>query len=192
MYCNNYCRCCCYPTVISNFPIKCDPVSGDGDCDCFCIKQMKNILNQIINMYSNSTFVVTLENGSEASGRPTGLLPSSENAGLLRLLDSQRRTTNVVSICKIASIKISNVSYNNNINFLYDTSTGGCCSDCQNAIEGYLTVGTRNVSIKAGGKQVASGTVLKDEDGMVVIQDNPNDLYFISTCKIEATQTQNS
>lgn len=93
-----------------------------------------------------------------------------------------------VSICRIASIRITSAVYNNAIVYLPgpDPSPEGCAAACQAAVRTYLPVGTAGVHIKAGGQTVAQGSVLRNEFGiLVIVGANNSDPTFVSACKAE-------
>lgn len=151
---------------------------------------MRNIIRQIINFYPNNTIIITMESGSTVMGRPGVLLPgpnTNPNAGLLQLVNNQCCAQEAVSLCRIASIRVTDAVYNNAITYLPGPSPmpGGCGADCQNAIREYLPVGTTCAEISSGGQTVAQGTVLKNEFGMLVLACGDNNPTFVSTCKAE-------
>jgi len=93
-----------------------------------------------------------------------------------------------VSICRIASVRITSASYNNAITYLPVPvpPPTGCDADCEAAIRSYLPVGTTGVAINAGGQTVANGSIIRNEFGMVVVVGpNNSDPAFVSTCKAE-------
>lgn len=158
---------------------------------CFCVDQMRNIIQQIITLYPNDNLIVAMESGNNASGRPGSLLPGPNNnptSGLFQLINNQGAPEEALSICRIASITITSSTYNNAITYLpapTPTPTG-CDANCEAAIRSYLPVGTTGVDINAGGQTVAQGTVLRSEYGMVVIVGNDNsNPAFVSLCKAE-------
>lgn len=159
--------------------------------ECFCVQQMRNILQQIITLNPNDNVIVAMESGDNVSGRPGSLLPApntNPNAGLFQLVNNQGTPQEAVSICRIASIRITSSTYNDAITYIPEPvpAPAGCGANCQNAIREYLPVGTSGVAIKAGGQTVAQGTVLKNEFGMLVLVGNNNsDPTFVSTCKAE-------
>lgn len=152
---------------------------------------MRNVLQQLIQLYPNDSVVIAMESGNNASGRLDSLLPgpdSNPEAGLLQLTNTQGVPQEAISICHIASIRITSAAYNNGIVYLpAPTPTPDTCeANCEAAIRSYLPVGTTNVSINAGGQTVGQGTVLRDEYGIVVLANgNNSNPTFISTCKAE-------
>lgn len=148
---------------------------------------MVNLLQQIIQLYPNDNLVVAMESGNNASGRPGSLLPGP-NYGLLQLVNNQGVPQEAVSICRIASVRITSATYNDDIAYLPAPTPAptGCDADCESAVRSYLPVGTTGVSINAGGQTVAQGTVLRNEFGvLVVVGNNNSDPTFVSTCKAE-------
>lgn len=164
--------------------------SNSNSTSCFCVQQMRNIIQQIILLYPNDNLIIAMESGNNASGRPGSLLPSpndNPNSGLFQLVNSQGVPEEALSICKIASIRITSSEYNDSITYLPAPTPPltGCDADCEAAIRSYLPAGTASVDINAGGQTVAQGTVLKSEYGMVVITDNNGNPTFVSLCKAE-------
>ena len=56
---------------------------------CACVQQMRNVLQQLIQLYPNDNAVVAMDSGNNSSGRLGSLLPAGPNAGLLQLVNSQ-------------------------------------------------------------------------------------------------------
>lgn len=165
--------------------------SNANSTTCFCVDQMRNIIQQIITLYPNDNLIIAMESGNNVSGRPGSLLPAPNNnptSGLFQLVNNQGVPEEAVSICRIASITITSSTYNNAITYLpapVPTPTG-CDANCEAAIRSYLPAGTPSVDINAGGQTVAQGTVLRSEYGMVVIVGNNNsNPAFVSLCKAE-------
>lgn len=152
---------------------------------------MRNVIEQLIALYPNDNFIVSMESGNNASGRPGQLIPgpnSNPNAGLFQLLNAQGNPEEAISICRIASIRITSATYNESITYLPGPSDPltGCDANCEAALRSYLPIGTTDVSINAGGQTVGQGTVIEDPFGMVVLVGNNNsDPTFISLCKTE-------
>ena len=159
--------------------------------ECFCVAQMRNLLRQLITLYPSDNLIITTESGNTASGRPGALLPApntNPNAGLFQLVNNQGAPQEAVSLCRITAVRVTSATYNNAIAYLPAPTPPleGCGADCQNAIRAYLPVGTAGVSVKAGNKTVAQGTVLKSEYGMLaIVGPNNSDPTFVSTCKAE-------
>ena len=145
----------------------------------------------MIDRYSTSTIIISMESGNNVSGRPGALLPAPDtnpNAGLLQLVNAQGVPQEAVSVCRIAAVRISGAFYDNAFVYLSEPvpAPTGCAADCQNAIRQYLPVGTESVSVKAGGQTVAQGAVLRNEYGMLVVVGPRNSSpTFVSTCKAE-------
>ena len=167
--------------------------SGDNvnSTSCFCVDQMRNIIQQIITLYPNDNIIVAMESGNNASGRPGSLLPGPNNnpsSGIFQLVNAQGVPQEALSICRIASITITSSIYNENITYLPAPSPlpTGCDANCEAALRSYLPVGTPNVSINSGGQTVAQDSILKSEYGMVVVVGNNNsNPSFVSLCKAE-------
>ncbi len=152
---------------------------------------MRNIIQQIITLYSNDNLIVAMESGNNASGRPGSLLPGPNNnpsSGLFQLINNQGVPEEALSICRIASITITSSTYNEAITYLPAPSPAptGCDANCEAAARSYLPVGTTGVDINAGGQTVAQGTIIRSEYGMVVVVGNNNsNPAFVSLCKAE-------
>ncbi len=165
--------------------------SNANSTSCFCVDQMRNIIQQIIALYPNDNIIVAMESGNNASGRPGLLLPgpnNNSNSGIFQLVNAQGVPQEALSICRIASITITSSTYNDNITYLPAPSPlpTGCDANCEAAIRSYLPIGTPNASINSGGQTVAQGTILRSEYGMVVVVGNNNsNPSFVSLCKAE-------
>lgn len=165
--------------------------SNANSTTCFCVDQMRNIIQQIITLYPNDTLIIAMESGNNVSGRPGSLLPGPNNnptSGIFQLVNIQGTPEEAVSICRIASITITSSTYNDAITYLpapTPTPTG-CDANCEAAARAYLPAGTPSVDINAGGQTVAQGSVLRSEYGIVVIVGNDNsNPAFVSLCKAE-------
>lgn len=161
---------------------------------CICFEQMRNVIRQIITLYSNDVLNIDMESGDNVSGRPHSLIPGPDNnplAGLFQLADSQGNLQEAVSICRIAAIRVTSATYNDSITYLPSQIGTNCELICSNAVNDYLPVG-EGAQIRAGQSTVAQGTVRKSEAGMTVIVDM-NDLnpVFVSNCKIETIKLSN-
>lgn len=53
--------------------------SNANSTSCFCVDQMRNVIEQIIALYPNDNLIVAMESGNNASGRPGSLLPGPNN-----------------------------------------------------------------------------------------------------------------
>ncbi len=66
--------------------------SNANSTSCFCVDQMRNVIEQIIALYPNDNLIVAMESGNNASGRPGSLLPgpnNNPNSGLFQLVNAQ-------------------------------------------------------------------------------------------------------
>ncbi len=162
----------------------------DGDpgtsIACLCVKQMKNVIAQLITLYPADTAVIAMQSGDNVSGR-LGTLITTVNNGLLEIVNSQGVLEERVNVCKIVAIKITSATYDDSITYnpVPAPFPTDCAAKCEASIRETYTVGT-GVNIKAGGQIVANGTVLKDEFAMLVITGrsgrNPQ---FVNTCQAE-------
>ena len=113
--------------------------------------------------------------------------PNGE-AGVLEIIGPQGGPTQLVSICSIDTIRINNITYNNTIAYLSAPNPlpTDCCADCDMAIRSRLPVGTANVLITTNTQAPTQGTVIRNEYGMIVLNDpNSNSVSFISSCRID-------
>lgn len=106
---------------------------------CFCVDQMRNIIQQIITLYPNDNLIIAMESGNNASGRAGSLLPgpnNNPNSGLFQLLNNQGTPEEALSICRIASITITSSTYNEAISYLPAPNPipEGCDANCEAAI----------------------------------------------------------
>ena len=159
--------------------------------ECACVSQMRHLLEQILELYPDNNVQVTTQTGDVVTGQPSALIPATANSGLFELDAGQGSPNEAVSICKIAGIEIPGATYNDEITYLPLSipEPTGCSADCHNAIRSYLPVGTENATVEAGGKEIAKGTVLKNEYGMLVLVGNNNlNPNFASICKTEVVK----
>ena len=170
------------------------PQGPAGICNsmrCFCVKQMVNVIRQLIDLYPDDNFIVSLDSSNTVSGRPGGLIigpNTNPDAGVFQLQNNVGVITSSVSICKIVSIAITSSVYNDAITYLPAPvpELTGCGANCEKAIRSLLPAGTLSVNIKSDGKAVTTGNVLKSEYGMLVVVTGTNsNPTFLSTCKVE-------
>lgn len=100
------------------WPHGCNRATGAAALAASCagVQQMRNILQQIIQLYPTDTVIVAMESGNNASGRPGSLLPSpnsNPNSGLFQLTNAQGVPQEAVSLCRIASVRVTSETYNN-------------------------------------------------------------------------------
>lgn len=168
------------------------PTGPAGDANstcCDCVDQMRNIVEQIINLYPNNNLFVTIESGDTVLGKPGQLISGpSGNAGIFEVISVNPSIRQLVSLCSLDFIRIDEAVYNELITYLPAPIPlpTGCCTDCESSISSVLPVGTPNVSIITNTQMSSRGTVIRNEYGMIVLADEPNNnISFISTCKID-------
>lgn len=164
--------------------------AGDSSACCDCIDQMRNIIQQIIDLYPDNNIFVTLDSGDLIFGKPTALIPGpSGTANIFEVNNPSSEVRQLASLCSIDSITIDNAVYNDTISYLpapVPTPTG-CCADCESDIRSILPVGTTDVSIITNGNLASLGTVIKNEYGMIVLTNTLSRIIsFVSVCKIDA------
>ena len=118
-----------------------------------------------------------------------GVLISGPNGriGLFGVTTSQN-LTQFLSICSIDTIQINNATYNDAIIYLPEPvpAPTDCCSDCESTIRSRLPVGTPNVSIITNTQTPSTGTVIRNEFGMIVLANEAAaTVTFISSCSID-------
>lgn len=189
MYCNNHSdktsdKCCCPPCCPQGEP---GPAGNTNSTSCACKEQMTNIIRQIISLYPNNDLFITLDSGDAVIGRPGSLtLGPNGHTGVFEVTTSQN-LTQYLPICGIDTIQINNATYNNAINYLPEPvpAPTDCCADCDAVIRSVLSLGT-NTSIITNTQTASTGTVVKNEYGMIVLANEANsNIAFISTCKID-------
>lgn len=158
---------------------------------CACVAQMRNVLEQIIALYPTDVVQVNMQSADQASGRPGSLLPgpnANPDAGLFQLTNNVGVPQEAVSLCRIASVRITSATYSDEITYLPDPTPTptGCAANCESAVRTYLPAGTTGVNIKTGGQSIGQGEVLKSVFGMVVlVGPNNSDPTFVSACLAE-------
>lgn len=154
---------------------------------CFAVKQLTNILSQMITAYSTTTWTVYSESLSPFSGMPLNLYTSpGGTTSILRLIDANG-DYEALPIANITAIYPGDGTvYDPGFSYLNppDPLTPGCDTDLLTAIESYLPVGT-SVGLNLGPSISASGSVYQNKFGILVLSDvNGNTPIFIPTLKI--------
>lgn len=160
-----------------------------GQCECcICFNQLKNVLDQLIELYPTTTAVINFSSGTNIAGRLSSLYPNYGNAGLINIKNSSGNLIGAGSLCNIASISLSGVNYIDEIIYLDEPIVipDNCYSYCEKSFRQALPVGTLKVNLKTGNQSIGSGTVLKNKWGMLVLVNsagkNPT---FVVTCQID-------
>ena len=162
------------------------PAGSSESACCGCAEQMRNIIQQIIALYPNNDFFVTLDSGDASLGRPGSLiLGPYGRTGVFEMATPLRQ---YLPICNIDSIQINNAAYNDAIIYLPEPvpAPTDCCADCETTVRSLLPVGTPNASIITNTQTPSNGTVIKNEYGMIVLANEAsNNITFISSCSID-------
>lgn len=165
---------------------------SDSTC-CDCVKQMRNIIQQIIELYPSSSLFITLDSGDAVLGTPGNLvLGPSNDSGVFEVINQSGTLRQLVSICGIDSIRINDATFNNAITFLEAPNPlpTGCCSDCDYAFRSLLPIGT-STSIISNTQVPAQGTVIRNEYGMIVLENMAeNYITFVSSCHADLAYMQ--
>ena len=149
---------------------------------------MRNIIQQIITFYPNNELFITLDSGDAILGRPGSLtLGPNGHSGVFEVINSQY-LSQFLSICSIDTIQVNNAIYNDTIVYLPEPipAPTDCCADCEAAIRSILPVGLSDVSIITNTQTPSTGSVIKNEYGMIVLANEANtNITFVSTCNID-------
>lgn len=161
----------------------------NNSADCYCVEQMTNIIEQIIDLYPDSQLFITLEGSDTVVGRPGEIrLGPNGKSGTFELIITPEGETQLVSICSISTITINNATYNEQITYLPapEPAPTDCKYDCENAIRDALPVGARGVNIITDNQTQSQGNVIVNVPGMIVIETpTRNSITFVSTCRID-------
>ena len=172
-----------------------DGSSSGNDFCCFCVEQMRNIIEQIIALYPNNELFISLDSGDALIGTPGEIrLGPNGESGVFEVILSQGTFREFLSICSIDTITINNATYNESITYLPmpDPAPVGCCVDCDFAVRETLPVGTSDASIITNTQLTSQGDVVENEPGMVVLQNaERNNITFVSSCRIDVVTLPN-
>lgn len=156
---------------------------------CFAVKQLTNILSQMITAYSTTTWTVYSESLASYSGVPLGLYtsPDATGPGILRLIDVNGNYE-ALPIANITAIYPGDGTlYNPRFSYLNppDPLPPGCDTDMLAAIQSYLMPIGTSVALNLGPSISASGSVYQNKFGILVLSDaGGNTPIFIPTLKI--------
>lgn len=183
--------------LIWNIALTVNVTNGDGsndDFECYCVEQMRNIIEQIVTLYPNNQLFITLDSGDAVIGTPGDIrLGPNGKSGIFEVEITQGDTTQLLSICSIDSITVNNAVYNEQITYLPEPMPmpTDCRADCDSAIRRALPIGTQGVSIITNTQISSQGNVIQNEPGIVVL-DNPqrDNITFVSSCGIDVVYLQ--
>ena len=164
------------------------PAEDANSAFCGCKEQMRNIIQQIITLYPNNDLLVTLESGDAVVGRPGSLIAGPNGRTGVFEVTNPQSISQYLSICSIDTVQLNNAVYNDAIAFLSNTvpKPADCLADCDETIRSLMPVGTSDVSIITNTQTPSTGTVIKNEYGMIVLANEVNNnITFISTCSID-------
>jgi len=165
------------------------------NCECYCVEQMTNIIEQIRRLYPDSQLFITLDGGDAVIGTPGEItLGPNGKSGIFELITSQGDIRQLISICSIDTITINSATYNEAITYLPEPNLlqTDCCSDCTDTIRDALPVGTEGVSIVTNDQLTSQGTVIVNEPGMIVLENTErNNITFVSPCRIDVMYLPN-
>ena len=141
---------------------------------CFAVRQLTNILSQMITTYSTTTWTVFSESLASYSGMPLDLYtsPNATGPGILRLIDVNS-DYEALPIANITAIYPGEGTvYDPSFSYLTppDPLPPGCDTDMIAAIKSYLPLGTA-VDIRLGPTIVATGDIYRNEYGVLVLSD---------------------
>lgn len=155
---------------------------------CFAVKQLTNILSQMITAYSTTTWTVYSESLASFSGMPLNLYAApGATAGILRLIDANG-DYEALPIANITAIYPGDGTvYDPNFSYLNppDPLPPGCDTDMLAAIQSYLMPVGTSVTLNLGPSISALGSVYQNKFGVLVLSDGSgNTPIFIPTPKI--------
>lgn len=154
---------------------------------CFGVQQMQHLLSQLADRYPDQEFQLVLQSGSTLVGRLTGELPDA-NPSLLTVKTGLGDAV-TVPICAIAAVAVTGEgAYDTTITYLPAPCLmlPGCDAACDTAVRSYLPEGTTGVSVGLAGRTLATGTVVANQPGILVVAgDNGVRPVFISAGKVE-------
>ena len=144
------------------------------DMSCFAVRQLTNILSQMITAYSDKTWTVYTESLYSFSGMPLELYasPDATGPGILRLVDING-DFEALPIANIAAIYPGDETvYDPSFEYLTppDPLPPGCATDLSAAIQAYLPLET-SVALSLGPAISATGAVYRNEFGVLVLSD---------------------
>ncbi len=165
------------------------PTEPAETMSCFAVKQLTNILSQMITAYSTTTWTVYSESLASYSGVPLDLYtsPDATGPGILRLVDVNG-DYEALPIANITAIYPGDGTlYDPSFSYLNppDPLPPGCDTDMLAAIESYLMPVGTSVMLNLGPSISASGSVYQNKFGILVLSDaSGNTPVFIPTPKI--------
>ncbi|MBO1720084.1 collagen-like protein [Extibacter sp. GGCC_0201] len=164
------------------------PAGDTSSACCSCSEQLRNIIQQIITLYPDNNLFVTLNSGDAVVGRPGSLITGPNGRTGVFVVINPQNFEQYLSTCSIDTIQINNAMYNDAIVYLPEPVPvpADCCADCEATIRSLLPVGTSDVVITTSTQTPSTGTVIRNEYGMIVLANEAeNNITFISSCSID-------
>ncbi len=159
----------------------------------FYTKQMRNVIEQLLKLYTNRLMIVTLKGGVRIIGRPGSVISAGDgNGGLFVLVNKRNNVREAVPINRIVAIKVLFVAYTDKINFLISPTRQsiGSESDCELSVRSCIPVGTKVKGLRAAGRIIAKGIVKHNKCGVVVlVNSRGSNPVFVATHLIESITT---
>ena len=154
---------------------------------CFAIRQLANLLEQIVVLYPSTTMTLFVEQLGTLSGVAIGVYTASSADGPGLLIIQSGSDYGYVSLSRIAAIYLGVGSvYDQSITYLTppDPYSPGCDTDYILAVQSSMSVGDQ-ISFGAGINTTGSGEVYINEPGIMVLSDGlGNTPVFIFTPQI--------
>ena len=145
---------------------------------------MRNVLEQLIALYPDTQMNFILDDGRAISATPQSI---SADGGTLVASADITTDTQLINIDQIASIEIPNQAYSDLITYLSvaDPLPDGSDSQVEQSFRALLPVGTQ-ATIYGAGTTLEIGSVIRDEYGVIVLENANANPVFISTQKISS------
>ncbi len=162
---------------------------------CFAVKQMTNILSQMLTAYPDSSWTIFSNMLTASTGVPVGLYASPETGEPAILQIMAGTDYGAIPIASIMVVYVASPAvYDPSFTFLPlpDPLPPGCNTDLITVFPSYLPLGT-SVSIGMSPNATATGMVYKNEYGVLVLSDTDgNTPMFIATPYIRRIITTGS
>lgn len=180
--------------ITASLTVTQDDPGAETDMQCFAVLQFANIVQQMVTAYSSTVWNVFSESLASYSGTPVDVYtsPLASGPGLLRLRDTNSQYL-ALPIQNITAIYPGDGTiYNPDFQYLPlpDPLPQSCSTNVLAAILTYLPAGTLDVGFRLGPTVLASGSIYRNEYGVVVLSDDEGNMpVFLAAPKILMIQT---